>query len=57
MIQTLGYAWVTTVGNGMNFTFNFSGYLSITVTRATGTSNLYGMPEGVFNGREKITVP
>jgi len=57
VIQTLGYAWVTTVGNGMNFTFNFSGYLSITVTRATGTSNLYGMPEGVFNGREKITVP
>ncbi len=50
-ILGLDYNWQTTVGI-VSYTFVFPGYFSITVTRAVGTSNLYGMPDvgGLFTG-------
>jgi subtilisin family serine protease len=57
-VATLSYIWQTTVGAGQDFTFEFPCALDITVTKAgSGTINLYGMPESIFDGVETVVVP
>jgi hypothetical protein len=55
--DSLEYEWRTTIGSGASFTFDFSGVLQLTVTRAIGTSNLFGMADNIFNGRYEVVVP
>ena len=58
IVYTLRYNWQAKVGAGNVYTFEFPGYLQLSVTRAKrGTMNLYGMPESIFDGRETIVVP
>ena len=56
--KTLSYVWTTTVGAGLEYKFDFgTSYFSITVTRAeSGTMNLYGMPEFIFDGKATLVV-
>jgi hypothetical protein len=57
MVDTLTYAWTTTIGGGESFTFEFPGVLNLTVTREMGTSNLFALAASLFDGRHEVTVP
>ncbi len=60
-VQMLTYPWHTTVSgqaSGLSFTFEFPALFSITVMKAgTGTMNLFGMPESIFDGQHALPVP
>lgn len=56
-VDTLEYAWTTTVGGGASYTFEFPGVVSFEVTRSMGTSNLFGLAEVLFNGRNELLIP
>jgi hypothetical protein len=56
-VTTLDYAWMTSIGGGDSFVFEFPGLLSLGVTRAMGTSNLFGVAATLFDGRHQIVVP
>lgn len=56
-VDTLIYAWMTTVGGGQDFTFTFPGVVSFVVTRSMGTSNLFGLADNLFDGRHELSVP
>ncbi len=55
--DSLDYPWQTTIGGGASYTFDFGGSLILTVTRGMGTSNLFALAEGLFNGRHQVLVP
>src|SRR5262249_6399583 len=54
------YIWQTTVSatdSGMFYTFDFSGYLSVTIRKAgSGTVNLGAMDQSIFDAAHFITV-
>ena len=57
IVDTLTYNWQTTVGAGNVYTFDFPGYLQLSVTKdGSGTMNLYNMPESIFNDVETVVV-
>lgn len=56
-VDTLSYDWMTTVGGGESYTFVFQGVASLTITRLTGTSNLFGLADTLFDGLHLLTVP
>lgn len=56
-VDTLEYAWTTTVGGGASYTFEFPGVVSFEVTRSMGTSNLFGLAEVLFDGRSELVIP
>src|SRR5690606_25844774 len=41
-VTSLEYAWMTTIGGGASYVFDFPGVLSIEVTREMGTSSRFG---------------
>ncbi len=53
---TLAYNWTTTIGGGESFTFVFEGLAEMKVTRAMGTSNLFGLADELFDGRHELTI-
>jgi hypothetical protein len=57
VVDTLEYAWSTTVGDGESYVFDFLGVVSFEVTRGMGTSNLFGLAEVLFDGRAELQVP
>ncbi len=57
VIDTLSYDWQAKVGAGKTYTFEFTDYLSLTVTkRGAGTMNLYAMPQSLFDDRQSVIV-
>lgn len=56
-VSTLDYPWQQMVGGGLDYTFDFPGVVAITVTRPSGNSNLFGMAQGLFDGRNTLTLP
>ncbi len=55
-VETLTYPWQTMIGGGDSFTFEFPDLVTFTVTRAMGTSNLFGLASSLFDGRQEFTV-
>ncbi len=56
VVDTLTYPWQTIIGGGDSFTFEFPDLVTFTVTRAMGTSNLFGLADSLFDGRQEFTV-
>jgi hypothetical protein len=56
-VDTLEYAWQTSIGGGNSFTFEFPGVVMLTVTRPMGTSNLFTLAANLFDGRHELEVP
>jgi hypothetical protein len=56
-VDTLTYAWTSSIGDGNSFTFEFPEVLTLQVTRAMGTSNLFPMATSLFDGRHQVVVP
>ena len=55
-IDTLSYEWTTTIGDGGSFTFEFPAVVALVVTRPVGTSNLFGLAESLFDGRQELRI-
>lgn len=55
-VTDLAYPWTTIVGPDQSFTFDFTGFLSLTVARQAGTSTLFGLGESLFDGRHQLIV-
>ncbi len=54
---TLGYDWTVAIGAGDSFSFEFPDLLTLTVTRAMGTSNLFPVASALFDQRHALVVP
>jgi hypothetical protein len=59
-VRSVNYNWQTTVSAsdpGMYVTFDFAGYLSVTIRKAgSGTTNLYEMDQSIFNSAHYLLV-
>jgi hypothetical protein len=56
LVETLDYDWMTTIGGGTSFEFDFPGLVSFSIERPMGTSNLFGLADLLFDGRQELRV-
>lgn len=55
-VEMLSYDWQSTMGPDITYTFEFLTGMTLTVTRPVGSSNLFPLAAGLFNGRHIFVV-